>query len=254
MRKSRLALNSAAMFGAGLCWLPNASAQAVIFPGYAPTGNAATWGNPYDQITSVVITTGYEDIQSTSTIVPANAVTAPAIFIQINLPSTVNITNSSQWYADYDIVMETSSGGPGIVATPTTVSAPSPYSNPFGISTGMNYFIPGYSKKTSPGTTGDNEVWNYSAGAWSQVAGYGQSNYNATTTNITATSITYGIPLTDLGLSVGNTFNFDVYSTYGLPGQQSAYDVLDNSNFSAGSPNYYPWFSNPSGSSPVPYD
>jgi hypothetical protein len=240
MRKSRLALSSAAAFGASFCWLPNLSAQAVVYPGTTPTGNAASWGGPSTQIASVVITTGYEDIQGNSTTVPANAVTAPAIFFEINVNSTANITTSSQWWADYDIGMETVPG-----AGSTAVS--NPYGNPIGISTGMNYYVNGFNDKgTSPSTTGGNEVYNYSSGAWSQVAGVGQSNYYATTTIITATSITYGIPLADLGLSVGNTFNFDAYSTFGSPGGQSAYDVLDNSNFSAGSdPNYIPWNGTP---------
>jgi autotransporter-associated beta strand protein len=265
MKKSRLALNSAAIFGASLCWLPGVWGQGVpvnadgspdgayLYSGTTPTGNAANWGNLYDQISSVVITTGYENIQSQSTTVPANAVEAPAIFIQINVnPGTVasptDITSGTEWWADYDVAMETV---PGVGSTAVL----NPGGNPMGISSGMNYYINGFNNKgTAPSTSGGNQVYNYNSGAWSQVAGVGQSNYFATTTSITATSITYGIPLSDLGLSVGNKFNFDVYSTYGTPGGQSAYDVLDNSAFSSGAPNYYPYLNNPSGSTATPYD
>jgi autotransporter-associated beta strand protein len=246
MRKSRLALNSAAVFGASLCWLPNVSGQATVsYPSpldgaviytadsnpNRPNGSGGQWGNYYDLISSVVITTGYEDIQANSTTVPANAVTAPAIFFQINVnPGTVanptDITSNAQWWCDYDLAMETSPGAGYVASSPSAVS--NYYGKAVGISTGENYFINGFNNKvTAPSTTGGNEVYNYASGGWSQVAGVGQSNYVATTTTITTTSITYGIPLSDLGLSVGNTFTFDAYTSYGgLP-----YDALDNSAF-----------------------
>jgi hypothetical protein len=229
MTKSRLALSSAAILGAGLCWLPTLSAQVAIYNAdptpNRPNGSGGQYGNPYDQLVSVAITTGYEDIQANSTTIPANAVTAPAIFMEINVNSTSDITSGTQWWCDYDVAMETIPGA-GLVTTPSNVS--NAYGKAVGISTGENYFINGFNDKgTAPSTTGGNQVYNYSSGAWSQVAGVGQSNFVATTTTITTTSITYGIPLADLGLSVGNSFTFDVYTTYGgLP-----YDALDNAAF-----------------------
>jgi autotransporter-associated beta strand protein len=268
MKKSRLALNSAAIFGAGLCWAPGAWGQATVsYPTpldgaviytadptpNRPNGSGGQYGNPWDLISSVVITTGYENIQSASTTVPANTVTAPAIFIQINVnPGTVanpsNITLSTQWYADYDFAMETSPGA-GLVTAPASVT--NPYGNPFGISTGENYYINGFNDKgTSPSTTGGNQVYQYQAGYtgdsetpnWAQVAGVSPlpagSPYNATTTNITATSITFGIPLADLGLHVGSSFTFDAYDDY--PSSAAVpYDALDNSAFAP--PGYQPY-------------
>ena len=245
MRKSRLALNSAAVFGASLCWLPNLSAQAVTYladqsPTTAKADGTGNWGEDYTLLSSVVITTGYEDIQSNSTTVPANAVEAPAIFFQINVnpgttqyPTNIELNSNAnpnsagdigQWWGDYDLALETVPGA-GLVSTPTTVS--NAYGKAVGISTGENYYINGFNKRgTSPSTIGDNSVYYYSGG-WSQVAGNGQTPYNATSNIITPTSITYGIPLSDLGLSVGQSFKFDAYSTFGgLP-----YDALDNASF-----------------------
>jgi len=291
MKKSRLALNSAVIFGAGLCWLPGVAwAQSfagspqtdgdTIYTGSGGTGampnrnNYATptpgqFGNNADIITSVVVTTGYEDLQNTNTTVPANAITQPTLFFQINVynPSTgtaTDITNSAQsgYYTDYDLALETSPGA-GLTSSPATVS--NAYSAPFGISTGEDYFIPGYNNKsTNPSTSGSNQVLNYSNGAWSLVAGQGSAAFPAntyvnTTTVITTTSMTYGIPLSALGLNVGNNFTFDAYTTFGTPGGQSAYDDLDDPSFAPA--NYLPFASNtyansfPAGdTAPTPFD
>ncbi len=283
MKKSRLALNSAVIFGAGLCWLPGvASAQSFVGSpqtdgdtiylgsggqGVNPTaatpvpnrsnGSGGQFGNNGDIIASVVIATGYEDVQNTSTTIPTNAITQPTIFFQINVynPSTgtaTDITNSSQsgYYTDYDLMLETSPGA-GLVSTPATVTNPSSYGNPFGISTGENYFIAGYNTRSgSPSTSGNNEVYNYSSGAWSEIGGNNSSPYNATTTVITTTSMTYGIPINELGLNIGNNFTFDAYTTFGVPGGQSAYDDLDDPSFAPA--DYYP-YSNGAGT-PTPFD
>jgi autotransporter-associated beta strand protein len=266
MKKSTLALNSAAIFGASLCWLPNLSAQAVTYladqnPVTEKADNSGMWGEDYTLISSVVITTGYEDIQSQSTTVPANTVTAPAIFIQINVnpgtaafPTNIELNSNSnpnstgdigQWWADYDLALETVPGA-GLVSSPTTVS--NPYGHPVGISTGMNYFINGFNNKvTSPSTSGGNQVYNYSGGAWAQVAGVNQAQYSATTTSITPTSITYGIPLSELGLTIGQSFTFDAYSGFGgLP-----YSALDNASFA---PSGYQPYTGNGGTQATAYD
>lgn len=217
-KKSRIAaVHSAAALSVTFCYLlPGAHAQTTYLgaggQGVNPTaatpipnrsnGSGGQFGNNGDIISSVVITTGYEDIQSASTTVPGNAVSAPAIFFQINVysPTTgtaTDITNSQQsgYYTDYDLGLETVPGA-GLVSTPSTVS--NAFGTPFGISTGMNYFIPGFNNKvTAPSTSGGNQVWNYSGGAWNQTAGVGQATFNATTTVITPTSMTYGIPLSE---------------------------------------------------------
>jgi hypothetical protein len=244
MSKARLALNSAAVFGAGLYWLPGLSSAATTFSHTAPN---KTFGEPYNTLSGVVVTTGYENIQSASTTVPANAVTAPAIFfeLQINPGPTGNpgnvptdITQNTMWWCDYDIGLETSPGA-------GTTAVMNPYGNPIGISTGWNYFIAGFNNKAAaPSTAGGNQVYNYST-AWTQVAGAGQTPYNATSTVITPQTFTFGIPLSDLGLSVGSSFHFDVWPTFG--GGDSAYDAVMNPQFSP--PGYVPY-----GSGKVPYD
>jgi hypothetical protein len=248
MKKARLALHSAAIFGAGLCWAPHFSYAATTFVGN--DGNGIAWGNPYDKIASVVVTTGYGDIQMNSTPPPADSMTAPTVFFEINLnPGTAgnptNIESSDQWYAHYEIGMETV---PGAGAT----FLDDPYGEPIGISTGMNYWIAAYNTQQQYPTAmfGDNVVYNYSSGAWTQVAGGGQEPYFATSTVIEPTSITVGIPLVDLGLGVGNTFNFDAYTDYAIPGGQSAYDVLDNPSFPA--VGYVPWENTPYDSATAP--
>jgi hypothetical protein len=269
MKKARVLFHSAVAFGAGLCSLPALSSAQTTFlgaggQGINPTaatpipnrsnGNGGQFGNNSDIIQSVVVTTGYENIQSASTTPPANAVSAPAIFFQINLyspaanPTNIEVNTGSGYYEDYDLMLETVPGG-GLVSTPTTVT--NPFSAPFGISTGENYFVNGYNTQTgATSTVGGNAIYNYNSGAWAVVAGSGQSPYVATTTTITPTSITYGIPLVDLGLNIGNNFTFDAYSTFGNPGGQSAYDDLDDPNFAPAG--YYP-YSNGAGT-PTPFD
>jgi hypothetical protein len=245
MSKARLALNSAVVFGAGVCWLPGISSAATT---YSHTIANKPFGEPYNSLSGVVVTTGYENIQSSSTNVPADAVTQPAIFFQLQInpgptgnPGNVatDITQNTMWWCDYDIGLETSPGA-------GTTAVMNPYGNPIGISTGWNYFIAGFNNKaTAPSTAGGNQVYNFSSGAWSQVAGVGQTPFNATTTVIAPQTFTFGIPIVDLGLTIGNTFNFDVWPTFG--GGDSAYDALDNTSFAP--PGYVPY-----GGSKVPYD
>ena len=54
-------------------------------------------------------------------------------------------------------------------------------------------------------------------------------------------SIEFSFPLSALGLSAGNSFHFDVWTTYSSPGGQGAYDALDSS-VQAASPPYGPTF------------
>src|ERR1022692_541601 len=84
MKRTRLALSSAAIFGAGLCWLPSISDAATTYTASAPNrpnGTGGQWGEGYNIISNVVLTTGYENIQSASTTIPGNSVQAPALFI-----------------------------------------------------------------------------------------------------------------------------------------------------------------------------
>jgi hypothetical protein len=69
-----------------------------------------------------------------------------------------------------------------------------------------------------------------------------------------APSVTISVPLATLGLTAGSQFYFDAYTTYN-GGSQGAYDALDNTTYTAGTPyhgtptDYFtPYDSNPSGS------
>jgi hypothetical protein len=71
-------------------------------------------------------------------------------------------------------------------------------------------------------------AWTYSGGVWTQNAG-GAVNAGGTGFNY----VTMTVPLSSLGLSVGDSFYFDAVSSYtswaGSPsGPQSAYSALDS--------------------------
>ncbi len=156
------------------------------------------------------------------------------IFFQINLAASdgghaTNITtDTTQSYGKYQIGLETVPG-----AGNTAVS--NPY-NPIGISTGMNYWLDNWTNQTTGGTvatpdTGDGQVFNFAAGAWTQIGGNGLATDTAgnpqfTQTALGTTSVTMTVSLSLLGLSVGNQFNFDAWTTY--DGGNGAVDALDS--------------------------
>jgi autotransporter-associated beta strand protein len=222
MRKSRFSKKSIIALGAAVCCAPSLSSAVQIYTDstgdYA--GGSATApppGDSYQDIASVVITND-----------------ATNIFFQINLAASdgghaTNITtDTTQSYGKYQIGLETVPG-----AGNTAVS--NPY-NPIGISTGMNYWIDNWTNQTTGGTvaapdTGDGQVFNYTGGAWAQVAGNGLAgdvpgNTAFTQTTLGTTSVTTSVSLAALGLSVGNNFNFDVWTTY--DGGSGAVDALDS--------------------------
>ena len=104
-----------------------------------------------------------------------------------------------------------------------------PWGEHVGISTGENALINTWGTGATPGTYGSG-VWTMGAGA-SYAAG-GTGNTFATMT----------VPLSSLGLSVGNSFYFDVVSSYASPGGQSAYGALDNTGWPAETDSsWLPW-------------
>ncbi len=99
------------------------------------------------------------------------------------------------------------------------------FSNPWGpavgISTGENALINTYGTGASALT--------YNAGNWTQNASV---SYDAGGTGSTFATMT--LSLTSLGLSVGQSFNFDVVSSYTSQangGPQAAYGALDNTGY-----------------------
>lgn len=74
---------------------------------------------------------------------------------------------------------------------------------------------------------GGSQLWDYDGAAWGGPAAL----TGFTITGGTTSTITYTLSLSSLGLSVGNTFYFDAYSTGG-GGTDAAIDALANPNVS----------------------
>jgi autotransporter-associated beta strand protein len=244
MSKFRLSKKSMVAIGAAICCAPSLAlaVQTYSHPTGEYAGGSVTApppGDSYMDISNVVITNN-----------------ATNIFFQINLAASdgghaTNITtDTTQSYGKYQIGLETVPG-----AGNTAVS--NPY-NPIGISTGMNYWIDNWTNQTTGGTvaspdTGDAQAFTYTGGAWSQVAGNGLAtdvagNPQFTQTTLGMTSVTTSVSLAALGLSVGNQFNFDVWTTY--DGGVGAVDALDDSG--AATSESSPTYINPY--APTPYD
>ena len=103
-----------------------------------------------------------------------------------------------------------------------------PWGPHVGISTGVNSLINTWGTGASALT--------YSSGSWTQNA---SASYNAGGTGYTYATMTFS--LTSLGLSVGDSFNFDVVSTY-TSGTQSAYGALASTGYPAESDSsWQPW-------------
>lgn len=195
---------------------------------YTDASNDA-YGDDYVDIQSVVVTNDANNLD----------------FV-INLRSTSQIVNNTnEQYGLYEVGLQTGPNGSTAVLNP--------YGAPIGISTGMNYWLAAWTNQTvGPPDTGDSQLYAYSGGAWNLAAGNGtNSPYIPTPVTLTDTSVQISVPLSSLGLSPGNTFNFDVWTTYGsTPGVSTppaAYDALDSDAAATRDPNYQPWV-------PTPYD
>ena len=140
-----------------------------------------------------------------------------------NITFTINSTQPQSQYIAYfielQIIGQAANGGTGLV---------NPWGPQIGISSGENAFIGTWGTGATPATYN---------GSW--VVGSGIS-YAAGGTGNTFATMT--LPLSSLNLSVGNSFYFDVVSTYTNPGGQAAYGALDNTGYLAESDNnYQPW-------------
>jgi len=135
--------------------------------------------------------------------------------------------NSSQAQASYifysielQIVGQAANGDTSMV---------NPWGEHVGISTGENALINTWGTGDTPGT--------FSGGVWTMGSG---ANYVGGGTGSTFATMT--VPLSSLNLSVGNSFYFDVVSSYASPGGQSAYGALDNTSWPAETDgSYQPW-------------
>ena len=137
---------------------------------------------------------------------------------------TINSTEAQASYIFYAIELQlVGQGGSG------STSLVNPWGENVGISTGVNALVNTWGTGASALT--------YGGGTWTQNA---SGSYVAGGTGDTFATMT--LPLSSLGLSVGNSFYFDVVSSYGNPSGQSAYFALDSLSQPAESDGAYtPW-------------
>ena len=140
-----------------------------------------------------------------------------------NISFTINTTKAQQSYIFFTVELQIAG---------QSASAYNGFANPFstniGISSGVNSEIDTYGSGASEYT--------YS-GAWNET-NYGA--YAAGGSGSTFATIT--VPLSYLGLSIGNSFLFDVVSSYTNPEHQAGYSALDSTGYPAETDgSYEPW-------------
>jgi hypothetical protein len=121
---------------------------------------------------------------------------------------TINSTLPMATWIFYSIQIQHIGQGGG------DISLLNPWGEHMGISTGENALINTYGTGATA-MTWNGTIWGTPVGA-SWIGG-----------NPTA-SATMTVPLSSLGLSLGDSFYFDVVSSYASPGGQSAYGALDS--------------------------
>src|SRR3954471_1920074 len=136
---------------------------------------------------------------------------ATNISFKINLVGDISTAN----FGNYHIGLDTTSGGSNTVAVP--------WGQQFGLSSGMDYWVGSW---VNFGGGSELDQWN----------GAGWTNNGAQPVALDTHSTTITMPLGALGLTNGSSFKFDVWSTYGSPGGQSAYDALSNPNIAIADP------------------
>jgi hypothetical protein len=153
-----------------------------------------------------------------------------------NLIFTINLTNSATLSSSPNYLVGIQVVGAPIGQTninnvTTGTNAGNPWGNRVGISTGMNFFIACYAN--GGGYSGGADLY-----AFTNATGWAQIGPTAPITEVTngTPSVSFSFPLSGLGLSVGNSFKFDVWTTYGGGGGQGAYDALDSSVKASGAP------------------
>lgn len=103
-----------------------------------------------------------------------------------------------------------------VAAGSTTGGTPgNAWTRPISMSSGMDYWLGSWVN-----SGGGRQVWSWNGSSWVGPASAGVS--------ISGNSVTYSTSLASLGLSPGNTFAFDIYSSGG-GGSDSEVDALANS-------------------------
>lgn len=129
---------------------------------------------------------------------------------------TINTSANQSAYVQYYVLMQyVGQGASGSTALYNSAGALNSWGPSLGISTGMNAFAATWNTGASAET--------YSAGSWTQNASV---SYDAGGTGFNY--VTFTVPLSSLGLSVGSQFYFDVVSSYPSSAGQSAYGSLDS--------------------------
>ena len=168
---------------------------------------------------------GYVDLAS----VTITSTTTNNIIFAINVNPSADLTQTNQEFANYEIGIQIP--GQGANGSPLVFD---PFGDFIGISTGMNYWIGAF-----PGGAGGAAVYSSdSAGDYTQVG----ATHPVT---VAPNTLTVTVPLADVGLTNGSSFYFDVWTTFGNPGGQGAYDALDNATYASGPYN--------AAAPPVPY-
>jgi hypothetical protein len=130
------------------------------------------------------------------------------ISFKITLVGDITASN----FGNYHIGFDTVPGG----KTTTGVA----WGNPIGISSGMDYWLGSWVN-----FGGGSELHQYSGDGTSNTWG---PTIAGTSVALSQFDTTITIPLSALNLSNGSVVKFDVWSTYGQPGGQSAYDASSN--------------------------
>ena len=167
---------------------------------------------------------------------------------QINMNPSADI--GTNYYASYEVGIQTGNGAGGQTAINSGFAqgdptVGNPYGSSVGISTGENFFIGSFLGDVGMTYSGGAELFAYSTTTgWAKIG----STLPITEVRTGTPSTAFSIPISALGLNAGNSFKFDVWTTF-PGGGQSAYDALGASTYPAG---YFP-YSNGAGT-PTPYD
>jgi len=146
-----------------------------------------------------------------------------------NITFTINTAAAQGAYVQYYVLMQyVGQGASGSTALLNSAGALNSWGPSLGISTGMNAFAATWNTGASAET--------YSGGVWTQNAAV---SYDAGGTGFNY--VTFTLPLSSLGLSVGSQFYFDVVSSYPNAAGQSAYGSLDISYPAETDGLYTPW-------------
>jgi hypothetical protein len=202
MRKS-LFLVANALAACGLWWIPGIASAAVYNgPGTGDGSIAADGG----AISSVDVTNDGS-----------------------NISFTINSTEPMQSYIFFEVELQIT----GQAANGDMLLNNNPYTAPnVGISSGVNSLLDTYFNYMQGGY--DSYTW---SGGWNHTGG---TLFSAGGVGDTYATLT--VPLSQLGLSIGSSFLFDVVSSYTNPGGQSAYSTLDSTGYPAETDgSYEPW-------------